>query len=854
MTVASRPLKVALFVHYFFPEHIYGTEAYTLLVARELQALGHDVTVVTATGAGEPEQAEFLERYDWQGVPVWRLDKNALPNREIVDTYDQPGMRPIHERVLRALQPDLVHVTHLINHTSALLEVTQALGIPTFATLTDFFGFCFNNRLQGADGALCHGPNAARSNCTACYLKDAGASPWASPRLKAVNRSDLVRRLTAEALARGGLGEGRFGFRVDDLKRRPDILRDRYRAYRAMVAPTTFLRDAYAANGFSPLALSHFGIDIDRSPKPASPEPERTRIAFIGQMAPHKGPHLLLEALHAVGSPRLLVDLWGSEAQDPAYAARLRSMAAGLPVRFRGTFKVEDTAAVMAETDVLSIPSTWYENSPLILLQALATHTPVVVSDVLGLTEFVEPGRSGVVFKRGDASDLARALRLFADDPALAGRMSEATAYTRTPTDMVADLVATWAAYAPEVVFGGDAAPPPAPVAEATPEPPAEAPNLPLRLEPIRERVTVVDASALPPLTLQAPSFLQIAPSTGLTPPTPPLLLDDPALTEEWYAPWHAANSGETPDVGVYCLPDGLYHPRGMVMADTQTVLSAPELMPQYWRNAVEEGRIVGVDRPGGTERVDRPVIACVTPGFLSFGHILLETLPRLWLARRVLGDAFSGCLIPLHQRFPGWAAKLLQTVAGAREEQFVRCEDNGIMLRTPMLIAPGMLHADFHWHPMASDYFDGLEAAPRPDLPREFAIRRPRQIADAGAANRRVTDGIDEVEALFERRGLPLISPERLAFSEQVALFRQATLVVGEYGSALHGTIFSPASTRVLCLGFDSDVQTKIAAFRGQRMAYVRKAADVEKKGVRHSRFDLEVIDRALAEVRRAD
>lgn len=88
-------------------------------------------------------------------------------------------MRPVLESYAARASPDLVHVTHLINHTAALLEVTQQLGIPTYATFTDFFGFCLNNKLEGADGSLCAGPSVSRTNCVACYLKDASRSPYA---------------------------------------------------------------------------------------------------------------------------------------------------------------------------------------------------------------------------------------------------------------------------------------------------------------------------------------------------------------------------------------------------------------------------------------------------------------------------------------------------------------------------------------------------------------------------------------------------------------------------------------------------------------------------------------------------
>ena len=46
---------------------------------------------------------------------------------KVKETYYQAEMRPVLEQILREIKPDLVHVAHLINHTSALLEVTQKI-------------------------------------------------------------------------------------------------------------------------------------------------------------------------------------------------------------------------------------------------------------------------------------------------------------------------------------------------------------------------------------------------------------------------------------------------------------------------------------------------------------------------------------------------------------------------------------------------------------------------------------------------------------------------------------------------------------------------------------------------------
>jgi len=442
-------MKIALYVHCFYPDHIYGTEAYTLAVAKGLKACGHEPLVISAVFSGEPPQDDLVTEYSWEGIPVFSIDKNKYPHRNIRGTYDQPEMRKVHERILRRVKPDAVHVTHLINHTTALLEVTKALKIPTFGTLTDFFGFCFNNKLEAADGGLCAGPNALKSNCIECYIKDASQHPQATAKLKAaatpITRPSVARVLALQAMNKSENDDPEYGFTPAELTRRPEHMAKHYAVYRGLIAPSTFLKAAYTRNQVpAPLTLSHFGIDIDRSPKPKRENPNEVRFGFVGQIAPHKGVHLLIDAFKGEMAPGLSLDIWGPEKQDAAYFTNLRERATGLPVRFRGTFPTAQTHSILADMDVLCIPSTWYENSPLILLQALATHTPVIIADVEGMTEFVRDGVSGFAFARGNVAAFRKVIKKFSDDRGLAARLSLTTNYSRTPTDMVADILAMY--------------------------------------------------------------------------------------------------------------------------------------------------------------------------------------------------------------------------------------------------------------------------------------------------------------------------------------------------------------------------------------------------------------------------
>lgn len=440
-------MKVALFVHCFFPAHFYGTETYTLQLARGLRATGIDVVVVTAIFSGEPRQASTIERYEVEGIPVISFDKNDLPNTRVKDTYYQDAMREPLTALLADERPDLVHVTHLVNHTAVLLEVAAKLGIPCVATFTDFFGFCFNNKLEGADGELCAGPSPSRRNCMACYLKAVAGQPVAKPLQWAARfgANPLGALVLDKSRKLNAYRHGEVDGLVEDLRLRPDILAACYGNYRAAIAPTRFLESAYRRNGFDkPMVRSWFGVDFDRSPKPPRTPGKPIVFGFIGQLAPHKGTDLLIEAFNRLPPASAELHIYGPADQDPIFMRRLESLASGRDIRFLGTFEQSRTREILDTMHLLAIPSRWYENSPLVLLNALASHTPVLVSDVEGLTEFIEEGVNGLSFERGVVASIEACMRRFVDDPGLATRMSAQTEYTRDTRAMVDDVIALY--------------------------------------------------------------------------------------------------------------------------------------------------------------------------------------------------------------------------------------------------------------------------------------------------------------------------------------------------------------------------------------------------------------------------
>jgi glycosyltransferase involved in cell wall biosynthesis len=85
---------------------------------------------------------------------------------------------------------------------------------------------------------------------------------------------------------------------------------------------------------------------------------------------------------------------------------------------------------LMRQARALVVPSIWYEHFPFVLLEAFASGLPAIASDLGSTAEIVGGNGAGVLFRAGDAGDLASKLRWAIAEPdevALLGRQARAT-------------------------------------------------------------------------------------------------------------------------------------------------------------------------------------------------------------------------------------------------------------------------------------------------------------------------------------------------------------------------------------------------------------------------------------------
>ncbi len=247
--------------------------------------------------------------------------------------------------------------------------------------------------------------------------------------------------------------------------------------------------------------------------------------------------------------------------------------------------------------------------------------------------------------------------------------------------------------------------------------------------------------------------------------------------------------------------------------------------------------------------RIDQPVIEILGPGSPVYGHWLVDFLPRAAIAREVLGDAFHDCLIPLPRDLPDWTVELLVRFTGFRPENALRYDPGAEFLSCARLCVPTFGHAagGYFFHSFVRDFYARFV----PHRPATRSRRLCLSRRNFEHQTRGVLKGFAQrlhMEQAAVQRGFEIVCPEELSFADQVARFAEAGIVLGEYGSALHNTLFSPARTIIGSVRYPNSVQTRIAGLMGQDVLYlIPDSESVDERGAEIYAVSTDKIDRFL-------
>jgi glycosyltransferase involved in cell wall biosynthesis len=445
-------MNILLTVHQFFPQYAAGTEVLTYSVARELMRLGHVVRILAGhPGSADLSEGERFDEYDFEGIHVYRFHhaytEMAGQTSKIELDYNNRLAASYCDRILQSFKPDLLHIFHLNRLGSGLIDYAVQAGIPCFMTPTDFWPICPTGQLVYSNGSFCSGPSANAGNCVKHFAQSTqGGLAGGVFDLLPVAGFDFLAKWTKKGL----LPPYPYKGEVIATTARLDVNIARLNQLKALIVPNEFMGALLVRYGISPALIiqSAFGIDIESSKalEPRSFIRQPLRVGFIGTLAPHKGCHVLVEAFKSLPSGQAVLKIYGSLEDHPEYSNMVRALSNNREdIEFCGTFHNSKIGDVLAALDVLVVPSLWYENTPLVVYSAQASHCPVVASDLPGITVVIQNEVNGLLFTPGDNSQLARQLARLVNEPELAMRLSNNSKPPKSIASYVDELLEVWA-------------------------------------------------------------------------------------------------------------------------------------------------------------------------------------------------------------------------------------------------------------------------------------------------------------------------------------------------------------------------------------------------------------------------
>lgn len=355
-----------------------GSEAIYFAHNRVLEELGWDIVPFSMQHPQNhptPYAKYFIDDLDAHGDYSLMQKVSRIP--KVIYSFEA---RRKLEELLRVAPPDIAHGHNIYHHISpSVLGLLKGRGIPTVLTLHDLKIACPAYNMLAPDGV-----------CERCK----GGKIHNVVRNRCINGSAAMSLvIMMEAALHKMLGSYR-------------------RHVDAFIVPSRFYIEKFSEWGM-PASMFRYVpnfVEVGRyTPKYETGE----AFVYFGRVIRQKGVSTLIRAAAAAGSKLLIAGTGPDLQQMQELAASLRA-----DVTFLGHLNGQQLHDVIGSSRAVVLPSEWYENAPVSLLEAYALGKPVIGARIGGIPEMIREGETGATFASGQVESLRAVLENFQARPA----------------------------------------------------------------------------------------------------------------------------------------------------------------------------------------------------------------------------------------------------------------------------------------------------------------------------------------------------------------------------------------------------------------------------------------------------
>ncbi len=319
--------------------------------------------------AGHDVRSLFIESADYLSGPKHRQFSSVIWNPE--------ANRAVRQAIANQ-NTDVVHLhTPFPFMSPSVIRAAKGVGVPVVMTSHSFRIPCIAATLR-RDGNECHDCVGAKTALAGvrhrCYHDSVAAST-------AMALSSTLHHRT-----------GTYSRAIDK-----------------HLALTSYMKDLLVRDG---IAADRVEVHPNFIPDPGAPAKSgrraRSGALFIGRLVPEKGVETLIDAWRILGPDAPQLQIIG----DGPQRSQLEAIAPD-NVSFAGEIPNHRVAGELANAEALVFPSEWPEGLGLSWVEALASATPVIYSDIGNFTELLDQARCGYSFTTGSCESLAKAADAF---------------------------------------------------------------------------------------------------------------------------------------------------------------------------------------------------------------------------------------------------------------------------------------------------------------------------------------------------------------------------------------------------------------------------------------------------------
>ena len=365
-------MKILMVNKFLYPRG--GCETYMLNLAEELKAKGHEV--------------EYFGMYDEKntvgnslGLYTSNMDFHSngaarfLYPFKII--YSAEAKRKLG-KLLDSFKPDIVHMNNInFQLTPSVIYAVKKRNIPLVQTVHDYQMICPNHLLYSFGEV---------KPCERCI----GGSKFNCLKYNCIHGSkakSLIGAIEAKLYS---------------------VLKT-YKKVDLYICPSKFLENKLlsASDVYKDKTLTIHNF-IEKKPLPEIIAQEKPYVAFASRLSKEKGVTLLYEAAKLLPEYSFVVAGSGPDGDCLNEVPN---------ITMKGFLTGDELTSLMANAKVMLLPSVWYENCPLSILETHSFGVPVITMNSGGMAELVEDGKTGALINNPTPEAIAEAIkRCFEDD------------------------------------------------------------------------------------------------------------------------------------------------------------------------------------------------------------------------------------------------------------------------------------------------------------------------------------------------------------------------------------------------------------------------------------------------------